>query len=98
LRTARCGIDSFHSERDRLILGLGMGILGTADRGCRTAAGRYGFTPVLTCPADAALYGGLRQHAWDPSVAWSGHDGGHYGSIQAGFLRAYVLPLLNSGA
>ena len=45
-------------------------------------------------PPDAVLYGKLRQHPWDPVVAWSGHGGGHYGSNQAGFLRAYVLPLL----
>jgi pimeloyl-ACP methyl ester carboxylesterase len=94
LRAARGGIDSFHSEQDRVVLGLGVWVLGTAEHGCRTAAGRSGFTPVITCPADAALYGGLRQHAWGPAVAWSGHDGSHYGSNQAGFLRAYVLPLL----
>jgi pimeloyl-ACP methyl ester carboxylesterase len=94
LRASRGGVDSFHSERDGLVLGLGVWVLGSADGGCRTAAGRYGFTPVIACPADAALYAGLRQHAWDPAVAWSGHDGGHYGSVQAGFLRAFVLPLL----
>ena len=94
LRTARCGIDVFHSSQDRLILGLGMLIVGTAEHGCRTAAGQYGFTPVVAGPADATLYSNLRQHGWDPAVQWSGNDGGHYGSNRAGFLRAYVLPLL----
>jgi pimeloyl-ACP methyl ester carboxylesterase len=94
LRTVRCGIDVFHSDEDSVILGLGTLIVGTADHGCRTAAGQYGFRPVIACPADAALYGKLRQHPWDPVVAWSGHGGGHYGSNQAGFLRAYVLPLV----
>jgi pimeloyl-ACP methyl ester carboxylesterase len=94
LRAVRCGIDVFHSDEDRLILGLGMQIVGTADRRCHEAAGQYGFMPVVTCPADAALYGKLRQHPWHPVVAWSGHSGGHYGNNQAGFLRAYVLPLL----
>jgi pimeloyl-ACP methyl ester carboxylesterase len=94
LRTARDGIDAFYSNEDRWTLGLGMRIVGTAERGCRTAAGQYGFTPVIACPADAELYRKLRQHPWDPVVAWSGHDGGHFGSNQAGFLRAYVLPLL----
>jgi len=94
LRTARCGIDVFHSDKDSVILGLGTLIVGTADHRCRTAAGQYGFRPVIACPADAALYGKLRQHPWDPVVAWSGHGGGHYGSNQAGFLHAYVLPLL----
>ena len=94
LRATRGGIDAFTSEEDRIILGMGMLIVGTADRCCSTAAGQYGFTPVIDGPADAALYRGLRQHPWDPVVAWSGHGGGHYGSNQAGYLRAYVLPLL----
>jgi pimeloyl-ACP methyl ester carboxylesterase len=94
LRTARAGIDVFHSSEDTVILGLGMRLVGTAEGGCRTAAGQCGFTPVLACPADVTLYGKLRQHPWDPVVAWSGHDGGHYGSNQSTFLRAYVLPLL----
>jgi pimeloyl-ACP methyl ester carboxylesterase len=94
LCTARGGIDVFYSEEDRLILGLGMEVVGTAEHCCREAAGQYGFTPIVDCPGDAALYAKLRQHRWDPAVAWSGHSGGHYGSNQAGFLRAYVLPLL----
>jgi pimeloyl-ACP methyl ester carboxylesterase len=94
LRSTRCSIEVFHSEEDRVILGMGMLIVGTADRCCRTSAGQYGFTPVIDSPADAALYGKLRQHPWHQDVAWSGHDGGHYGSNQAGYLRAYVLPLL----
>ena len=94
LRTVRCGIDVFYSNEDSVVLGLGTRIVGTADHLCRTAAGQYGFRPVCDCPADASLYGKLRQHPWDPVVAWSGHGGGHYGSNQAGFLRAYVLPLL----
>jgi pimeloyl-ACP methyl ester carboxylesterase len=88
------GMDVFHSAEDRVILGLGMQMVGTAERSCRTAAGQYGFTPVVACPADAALYGKLRQHPWAPVVAWTGHGGGHYGNNQADFLRAYVLPLL----
>jgi pimeloyl-ACP methyl ester carboxylesterase len=94
LRATRGGIDVFYSREDTVILGLGMRLVGTADRCCNKAAGQYGFTPVVSGPQDWALYGKLRQHPWDPGVAWSGHDGGHYGSSQAGFLRAYVLPLL----
>jgi hypothetical protein len=85
------------SGRDRVILGLGVRVVGTAEHACRTAAGQCGFTPVLACPEDAALYGRLRQHPWDPVVQWSGNNGGHYGSNRAGFLRAYVLPLLVGG-
>jgi pimeloyl-ACP methyl ester carboxylesterase len=94
LRTARDGMDVFHSSQDRWILGLGVKIFGTAERECRTAAGRDGFIPTIDCPGDAALYARLRQHPWDPAVEWSGHDGGHFGNNQVKFLRAYVLPLL----
>jgi pimeloyl-ACP methyl ester carboxylesterase len=96
LRSARDGIDVFHSSEDIAILGLGMGVLGTAEGDCRSAAGLRGFNPVIACAADAALYKKLHQHPWSPAVAWSGNDGGHYGSYQPGFLRAYVLPLLRS--
>ena len=96
LRTARYGIDSFNSSQDRLVLGWGMRIVGTTERESNTAAGQYGFTPVVVSRGDAELYGKLRQHTWDPVVQWSGHDGGHSGSNQTGFLRAYVLPLLVS--
>jgi pimeloyl-ACP methyl ester carboxylesterase len=94
LRSARCGIDVFHSYRDRMVLGLGMRLVGTADRCCHVAAGQCGFAPVIASAADVALYARLRQHPWAAVVGWSGNDGGHYGSIQVGYLRAYVLPLL----
>jgi pimeloyl-ACP methyl ester carboxylesterase len=94
LRVSRCGIDSFYSEKDRFVLGLGMRIVGTADRGCRVAAGQRGFQPILACPGDTILYQKLRQYPWNPSVAWTGNTGGHYGSDQLAFLRVYVLPLL----
>jgi pimeloyl-ACP methyl ester carboxylesterase len=96
LRSARASIDVFYSSEDIAILGLGMYVVGTAEGGCRLAAGRRGFNPVIACDADAVLYKKLRQHPWSPAVAWSGHDGGHYGSNQPDFLRAYVLPLLRS--
>jgi len=94
LRASRCGIDAFHSSQDRVILGLGMRLFGTADRSCRTAAGHGGFIPVVIDPAAAQLYSKLRQHPWDPVVEWTGHDGGHFGNNQVEFLRSYVLPLL----
>src|SRR5262249_33750158 len=45
LRCTRLGIDVFHSRRDLLALGIGAGILGTADRRWTAAAGRGGFRP-----------------------------------------------------
>lgn len=90
LAAARRGVDAFTSERDGLYLGLGTGLVGTADgqRGV-PAAGRVGFDP----PA-AGLAGRLRQHPWDPAIAWTGNEGTHAGTLRAAYLRAYVLPLL----
>ena len=99
LRSAREGIDVFCSRLDIWQLGLGVALVGTADgcHGC-DAAGRIGFQPQLQCPEDATLYAKLRQHPWDPAVAWTGNLGGHYGSNRAEFERAYVLPLLVRGS
>jgi hypothetical protein len=35
----------------------------------------------------------LHQHPWDQQVAWTGNLGGHRGSLNPTYLRAYVLPL-----
>jgi pimeloyl-ACP methyl ester carboxylesterase len=89
LAGARGGIDVFSSQRDTLWLGLGTGVVGTADGRRGPAAGRVGF-----CPPAGPLAGRLRQHPWDPFLAWTGNEGGHGGPLKAGYLRAYVLPLL----
>jgi pimeloyl-ACP methyl ester carboxylesterase len=96
LRNARDGMDVFYSGRDLGYLGVGILIFGTADRKwAAPAAGRVGFRPCVACPGDEALYAKLRQHAWDPGVAWTGNQGGHYGSYRREFMAAYILPLLN---
>ncbi len=94
LRSSRQGIDVFSSRRDVGALGIGTGILGTADHRWSAAAGRVGFNPAATCPGDDALFAKLRNHPWDPCVAWTGNHGSHYGAIQPAFTRAYLLPLL----
>jgi pimeloyl-ACP methyl ester carboxylesterase len=96
LRSTQGGMNVFFSSEDSFVLGLGMRVIGTSDGGCREAAGQYGFTPVIADEADAALYARLRQHGWDPAVTWTGNDGGHYGTLKTGFLRAYLLPLIRS--
>jgi pimeloyl-ACP methyl ester carboxylesterase len=93
LRAVRGGLDVFHSRRDLLYLGLGTGLVGNADGQPGAASGRVGFQPRIDSPADAALYARLRQHPWDPALVWTGNRGGHEGSHQPRFLRAYVLPL-----
>ncbi|HVK09926.1 MAG TPA: alpha/beta hydrolase [Gemmataceae bacterium] len=92
LAAARLGVDAFVSQRDRLELRLGTDLVGTADgkRGV-PAAGRVGFDP----PPGSGAGSGLRQHPWSSTVAWTGHDGTHAGSLRPAYLRAYVLPLLD---
>jgi pimeloyl-ACP methyl ester carboxylesterase len=94
LRSSRSGIDVFYSEQDVLVLGLGMTIFGATDGESRRAAGRIGFRPIARTPAEASLYQKLRQHAWDPAEAWTGHDGSHYGALKTEYLRAYVVPAM----
>jgi pimeloyl-ACP methyl ester carboxylesterase len=93
LASSREGIDAFVSERDRIILGLCMRLVGTADGKRGAAAGRVGFRPTICTTADAALFGRLRQHTWHSTVSWTGHLGGHYGSNRVCFVQAYILPL-----
>ena len=95
LRSVRQSLDVFVSRRDIGALAFGTGIAGTADRRSSAASGRIGFTPILTCPGDELLYAKLRTHPWDRCVVWSGNRGSHYGTLEQGFMRAYVLPLLS---
>lgn len=97
LRSACQGIDVFTSSRDWACLGIGTFLAGTTDRCWLTpAAGKTGFRPLLVGAQDEAVYSRLRQHPWTPSLSWTGHKGGHYGSYQPAFLRTFVLPLLTS--
>ena len=95
LRSVRQGIDVFVSRRDVGALGFGTGIAGTADRRWSAASGRVGFAPILTCPGDELLYAKLRMHPWERCVGWTGNRGSHYGTLEQGFMRAYILPLLS---
>jgi pimeloyl-ACP methyl ester carboxylesterase len=94
LRAVRQSIDVFISRRDVGALVIGTGIAGTADRRYAAAAGHVGFTPISTCPGDEVLYAKLRIHPWDRCVVWSGNRGSHYGTLEPGFMRAYIVPLL----
>ena len=91
LRSSREGIDSFNSEWDAICLVLYA--MGTGDGLGQPVAGRSGFVPVGD-PEDQQLYKGLRQHFWQGTARWSGHDGGHFGCFKADFLRNQVLPLI----
>jgi pimeloyl-ACP methyl ester carboxylesterase len=93
LAGSRKGIDVYVSARDVLWLGIGAAMVGTADGRRQAAAGRVGFDP----PADP-LVSRLHQHPWDQAVAWTGNRGGHRGTLNPAYLRAYVLPLFSRNA
>jgi pimeloyl-ACP methyl ester carboxylesterase len=98
LRCACQGVDVFISDYDWAWLGLGTLVAGTTDRRwAMRAAGKAGFQPPLVGGEEEALFSKLRQYPWDPSLMWTGHNGGHYGAYQPGFLRIFVLPLLVPG-
>jgi pimeloyl-ACP methyl ester carboxylesterase len=95
LASACRGVDVFYSHHDWVCLSLFVLFTGTTDhRWTRAAAGKVGFQPIIESPQDEALYAKLRQYPWHESLLWTGHNGGHYGAYQAGFLRAFVIPLL----
>lgn len=85
LRCSRTGVDAFYNPGD--LLSQAQTLIGTPDGGVFSAGG-VGFVE----PTQGA--GRLRQHPWDVGMAASGHFGGHFGWTRAGFLGAYVVPLL----
>jgi hypothetical protein len=92
LRCSRLGVDSFHSQNDKI--GLVLAVMGNADGEFLVSAGSVGFTPVREGGADEPLYRKLRQRAWDWGMCRCGYFGGHFGCTHSGFLREYVVPLL----
>jgi hypothetical protein len=95
LRCSCQGVDAFISNHDWVCLGVATSVAGTADRRWMIGtAGKIGFKPTAAEPGDEVLYQKLRQYPWDSSLMWTGHKGGHYGCYQPGFLRTFVLPLL----
>ena len=94
LRSVRQEIDVFTSRADRWYLRGSDLVSSIAHCKRSTAAGCGGFQPILQTPEDALLYGKLRDYPWEPRLIWTGHDGGHFGYYQQGYLRAFILPLL----
>ncbi len=89
----RSGIVSFHSSRDSVLLGTGTALFGTMDGEHTEAAGKVGFRAA---GADGRAGDDERpfQIAWTPRMAESGNDGGHFSCLAAGFVSAYVAPLV----
>lgn len=94
LRGCRDGMEVFYSKGDWWFLGPCLHCTSLLCGKYYRAAGRCGFEPVITCSDDAWLYGKLRQYPWQSSLQCTGHDGGHFGPYQQGYLRTMVCPLL----
>jgi len=88
LAATREGIDVFCSHKDRATLGVGVRLVGTADRGSGRAAGRFGF-----CGAECAR---VRHHWWTPDLRATGHTGGHTGAYAPAFAVAHLFPLIGA--
>ncbi len=89
LRHTQRGIVSFYSGHDAALLGAGTSLLGTMDGQHTEAAGKVGFHPL---GYGAESYDRLVQVPWEPRMATTGHDGGHFGYTAPGFMEARVKP------
>lgn len=94
LAHCRLGITSLYSDRDEALLGAGTTLLGTMDGQHTPSAGKVRFQkPQGNC---GEAYGKLLQVPWEPQMAETGHDGGHFGYTAPRFIAAYVAPLVVS--
>ncbi|MCS7045689.1 MAG: alpha/beta hydrolase [Gemmataceae bacterium] len=88
LKATRQGVDVFYSSFD--LIARGLSLTGTTDGSTAASAGATGFSSP-TDDSSAAL----RQYPYTSEMAATGHRGGHYGWTKYGFLRDYVVPLLD---
>ncbi len=95
LRSVRTDLVSFWSSRDKLILGVGTTIFGTADGMMGESAGLVGFrVPEQADAATVLQYRKLRQIEWGPSMRKTHNYGTHIGTSMPLFVREYVAPLI----
>ncbi len=93
LRCARDGVDVFCSKVDFWYLRVWVPFMTALQGKWCGAAGYCGFELHAEKADDARCYAKLRHHPWQPYLAWTGNDGGHYGCYQQTFLKLFVLPL-----
>jgi pimeloyl-ACP methyl ester carboxylesterase len=99
LRATRTDIVSFRSDMDRLWLGAGTTLLGSADRCYGTSAGCVGFVePAGLDEVGRQRYQRLVQIPWRPALLWEANFGAHHGCVRPDFLSRYVAPWLMPAA
>lgn len=97
LSHTRRGIYNCYSEMDNLFLGPGTLLFGTIDRQHSESAGKSGFRMPPGLPTEQTRqYEKLHQIAWTPSLLRIGHDGGHFGWAERGFVRSWVASLVKA--
>jgi pimeloyl-ACP methyl ester carboxylesterase len=97
LCAVRTELVSFWSPRDKLVLGFGTTIFGTADGVSGHSAGLVGFRlPESPDDEAASQHRKLRQVEWEPSMRKTMNFGTHIGTSMPQFVRVYVAPLLGA--
>jgi pimeloyl-ACP methyl ester carboxylesterase len=95
LRAVRMDVVSFWSPKDKLILGYGTSVFGTADGVQGDSAGLVGFQlPAESDETAIVEYKKLRQIEWDASMRKTYNFGTHVGTTMPLFVRHYVAPLV----
>jgi hypothetical protein len=95
LCAVRTELVSFWSPRDKVILGLGTSIFGTADGVMGQSAGLVGFRMPDNADGEIVLqYRKLRQVEWDSTMRKTYNFGTHIGTSMPQFVRNYVVPLV----
>ncbi|NLX58743.1 MAG: hypothetical protein GXY74_06610 [Phycisphaerae bacterium] len=96
MNRVRNDITNFSSVADVGVLGVGVGLAGTVDRGSGVAAGLYGFRLPEDASAQVrALYQEkLVEVPWTATHVIFGHMGDHLGASSSGFVKRFVAPIV----
>ena len=96
LHRIRNEITNFSSMADLVVLGLGVGVAGTVDRGQGSAAGLGGFkTPQDASAETRRLYAAkVVEMPWNPTYLIFGHAGDHLGASSSAFVRTFMAPIV----
>ncbi|NIA22452.1 MAG: hypothetical protein GWP05_10925 [Anaerolineaceae bacterium] len=89
-------ITNFSSVADVAVLGVGVGLSGTVDRGSGVAAGLYGFSlPKDASQRTKALYKKkLIEMPWKAEYIIFGHLGDHLGATSTEFVKRFIAPII----
>jgi len=96
MKHVRNEITNFSSVADVGVLGVGVGLAGTVDRGSGVAAGLYGFSlpPGASQEVRALYQEKLVEVSWKATHVVFGHMGDHLGASSSGFVKRFVAPIV----